>query len=103
MLLVHAPAHAQTSSASANGATPQQVQALLDRLTAQDARIQLLESKVQQLSAAISLAANAPEAIPVSQLVATAAPPAALNTNAQPDSQADMGGHSMDLPGAAPR
>ena len=78
------------------------VQTLLERLSAQDARIQQLESKVQQLSAATPPAANAPDAIPVSNLVAPAVPPAGLNTDSQPDSKMDMGGHSMDLPGGGP-
>src|ERR1700733_13296065 len=87
--------------AIAQTASPQQLQTLLDRLAAQDARIQQLESKVQQLSAASPAAAIAPEAAPASQLVALAAPPAGKNTNvlpdAAPDVAMDMGGHSMDL------
>ena len=102
LLSAHEPASAQTASPPAPGVTSQQVQALLERLSAQDARIQQLESKVQQLPAATPSAANAPEAIPVSNLVAPAAPPAGLNTDSQPDSQMDMGGHSMDLPGGGP-
>lgn len=93
---------AQVTSAPPPGVTPQQVQAMLDRLTAQDARIQQLELKVQQLSAASPAAASAPAAIPVSQLAAPAAPPAGLNTDAAPDTASDMGGHSMDLPGGGP-
>lgn len=107
LLLVPEPARAQRTSAPDTGVTSQQVQALLDRLAAQDVRIQQLETKVQQLSAGAPGVASAPEAVQAANLLTPAAAQSGLNTlepqpAAQPDSQADTGGHTMELPGGGP-
>ncbi len=107
LLLVPEPARAQRTSAPDTGVTSQQVQALLDRLAAQDVRIQQLETKVQQLSAGAPGVASAPEAVSPANLLTPAAAQSGINTldpqpAAQPDSQADTGGHTMELPGGGP-
>jgi hypothetical protein len=100
LLLAHEPAIAQTDSATAPGLTSKQAQALLDRLDAQEARIHELESKVEQLSGAGPSVAKAPSPSPPA---APAAPQTAEPaTEPQPDTQMDMGGHTMELPGGAP-
>jgi hypothetical protein len=75
------PARAQTTSAPA--VTPDQVQALLDRLAAQEARIKQLESKVQVMTGANPVTADAHEAaspdaqpVPTSPLPPPQPPPA---------------------------
>jgi hypothetical protein len=99
LLLGHKPANAQTPPTPTNGVTSQQVQTLLDRLSAQDARIQQLELRVQQLSGAGPAAVNAAPPAPVAPSALAEAP---STTAPQPDTQIDMGGHSMELPGGGP-
>jgi hypothetical protein len=81
LLLVHEPAIAQANLTCAPGVTPQQIQAMLDRLSTQEARIQQLESKVQQLSETVSAAsAGAPGVAQISAPPKVAAPQTAASS-----------------------
>ncbi|MGA2712163.1 MAG: hypothetical protein ABSG41_03575 [Bryobacteraceae bacterium] len=83
LLLACEPASAQTPPTPPAAVTSQQVQTMLDRLAAQDVRIQQLELRVQQLSGATPLIANATEPPAAAQSLAPAAPvatPEGLNT-----------------------
>lgn len=93
LLLASEPVHAQTPSTPAADVTNQQVQAMLDRLSAQDARIQQLELRVQQLSKAAP-AAPAP-APPPETVTSLAEPVAAPATTADGDAMT----HTMEIPG----
>jgi hypothetical protein len=95
LLLAHEPAHAQTPAVSSD-----QLQSLLDRLAAQDNRIQQLESSVRQLSGV----APVTQPLPVQNLVESphSAPLPEPPPDTQLDTQMDMGGHSMELPGGGP-
>jgi hypothetical protein len=94
LLLAPIPAKAQMPSAAAPAVTQQQFQALLDRLAAQDARIQQLESKVQLLSGG-NPAAAAPEA-------ASAAPAATQEAVVAAPAPAPVAEESHDLAMAIP-
>lgn len=107
LLLVHQPGGAQENPTPAIG-TAEQVQTLLDRLAAQEVRIQQLELKVQQLMRTSPAAAVAPEAAAISSQAALPAqkattvaansapvPRQEVASTAPPDS-APVQGESMD-------
>jgi hypothetical protein len=63
LLIINQPAGAQITPTPTPAVTAQQLQTLLDRLAAQDARIQQLDLKVQQLSGGASSAPAATTAV----------------------------------------
>jgi len=100
LLLIYKSAGAQTDPAPAP-VTAQQVQALLEQLASQEARIRQLEAKVQQLSGPTLVAAAAPDAIPVPAVVAPAtilADAAPVAAPQEPAPEEETHDHMMEVP-----
>jgi hypothetical protein len=105
LLFVHEPARAQTNSTSANGVTAQQVQTFLDRLAAQEARIQELELKVQRLTGTATPAvsgASERAAVPIPPAPAAAPQTAATRSSANPASALPQEAAPPTPPDSAP-
>ena len=109
LLLAYQSASAQTTPAPVP-VTAEQVQTLLERLAAQDNRIQQLESKLQQLTGGASAAPAAPPAPAAPVPPAAGAPPTAAAVAPQeaaapapapepPPAEEESHDHMMSIPG----